>query len=401
MSHSPLSSRVLQMTESETLKMAQMARELRDKGHHVINLSLGEPDFDTPASIKQAAKDALDQGFTKYTPVAGFPDLRKAISEKFKKENDLQYSPEQIVVSNGAKQSLANVCQAMLNPGDEVIILAPYWVSYYSIVELAGGTPILLRAGIEQDYIPSAEMLNKAITKKTKLILFSTPCNPTGSIFSREVLEGYAKVIVNHPGIYVISDEIYEHIIFDETHVSIGSLPGMQEKTITVNGFSKSFAMTGWRLGYIGAPKDIADACVKIQGQFTSGANAFAQKAGIFALQHAAADVNAMKMAFQSRRDLILSLLAEIPGLVCNVPKGAFYVFPDISHFFGKTDGHRTIKNADDFCDYLLEEAYVATVSGHAFGADNCFRISYAASEEELREAIKRMKMALDKLQNS
>lgn len=394
----PLSQRVTNMTESETLKMAQMARELREKGHNVINLSLGEPDFDTPASIKEAAKSALDAGFTKYSPVAGFPDLRKAISDKFQSENGLGYAPEQIVVSNGAKQSLANVCQAMLNPGDEVIIFAPYWVSYYSIVELTGARPVLLHAGIDQDFIPDAEQLRRAINENTRLVLFSTPCNPTGSIFSRQVLESYASVLREYPDVYIISDEIYEHIIFDEQHISIGSLPGMLEKTITVNGFSKSFAMTGWRLGYIGAPGFIADACVKIQGQFTSGANSFAQKAGIYALKNAGDDVAAMKRAFQTRRDLILHLLKDIPGLSCNVPKGAFYVFPEIGTFFGKSYGDWHINHAEDFCDFLLQDAHVATVAGSAFGAPQCFRISYAASETEIREAIRRIAHSLSKL---
>jgi aspartate aminotransferase len=394
----PLASRVTNMTESETLKMAQKARELKENGVNVINLSLGEPDFDTPQSIKNAAKKALDDGFTKYTPVAGFADLRQAISQKFQRENNLNYPIDQIVVSNGAKQSIANVCQAMINPGDEVIIYTPYWVSYISIVELAGGTPVPIHATIDQDYLITPEQLESALTPKTKLILFSSPCNPTGSVFSSELLKSFADILNKYPNVYIISDEIYEHIVFEDHHVSFGTMPGMLDRTITVNGFSKSFAMTGWRLGYIGGPKEIVDACIKIQGQFTSGANAFAQKAGIYALNNAMSEVNTMKQEFKIRRDLILSLLKEIPGLKCNTPKGAFYVFPDISYFFGKSWQGNKIENAEDFCDFLLEEAHVATVSGAAFGADHCFRISYAASNAEIIEAISRIKSGLTKL---
>ena len=376
------------MEESATIKMAQTARDLSQKGINVISLSVGEPDFDTPDFIKLSAKTALDQGYTKYTPVPGLPELRKEISEKFKRENNLDYTPNQIVVSNGAKQSIANVCLSILDPGDEVIILSPFWVSYTEIVKLADGIPVLVHAGIEKNFKPSAEEIEKAITPKTKLLLFSSPCNPTGAVFSYQELESIAKMLSKYPEIYVMADEIYEYINFMGKNISIGSFAEVADRTITVNGFSKGFAMTGWRLGYIGAPTEIANACAKIQGQFTSGATSFGQKAAAGALKHSDdPSIEKMKNAFMKRRDLVIDLLSKIPGIKVNKPEGAFYIFPEISAFFGK----KGIENADDFCMYLLNNAHVAAVSGTPFGAPECFRISYAASEEELKEAIQRI----------
>jgi aspartate aminotransferase len=393
-----LSDRVSKLAESETLKMARMARELRALGHDVISLSLGEPDFDTPDHIKEAAFQALKDGYTKYTPVAGLPELTKAVSEKFKRDNGLDYRPDQIVVSNGAKQSIYNLCQALLDPGDEVVLFAPYWVSYWEIIRMSGGIPKLVYAGVEREFKPSPEQLALAITERTKFVLFSSPCNPTGAVFDRKELEAYANVLARYPHVYVVSDEIYEYINFTHEHVSIGSFPQVKDRTITVNGFAKGFAMTGWRLGYIGAPKFIADACTKIQGQVTSGASSFGQKAGAVALSSSLAPTDAMREAFRERRDIVLSMLSEIPGMHTNHPEGAFYVFPDISAFFGKSDGHTVIRDADDFCDYILTNAYVGLVSGSAFGDPRCFRLSYAASEAQLREAIRRMKAVLGKL---
>ncbi|MCS7037779.1 MAG: pyridoxal phosphate-dependent aminotransferase [Saprospiraceae bacterium] len=396
--HSVLSKRVLTLAESETLKMARMARELRAQGYDVISLSLGEPDFDTPHHIKEAAYQALQEGYTKYTPVPGLPELTKAISEKFKRDNHLDYKPEQIVVSNGAKQSIYNICQALLDPGDEVVIFAPYWVSYWEIVKLSGGTPVPVYAGVEREFKPAPEQLEAAITPRTKFVLFSSPCNPTGTVFDRHELQAYAEVLARHDHVYVVSDEIYEYINFTHEHVSIGAFPQVRDRTITVNGFAKGFAMTGWRLGYMGAPKFIADACSKIQGQVTSGAAAFSQKAGAVALLGDLSPTYAMREAFRHRRDIVLSMLEEIPGIRSNHPEGAFYVFPDISDFFGKTDDHIVIQNADDFCDFIMNNAYVGLVSGTAFGDPNCFRLSYAASEAQLREAIQRMKTVLQRL---
>ncbi len=395
---SVLSERVRTLAESETLKMARMARELRAQGHDVISLSLGEPDFDTPDHIKEAAYQALKEGYTKYTPVPGLPELTKAISEKFRRDNHLDYKPEQIVVSNGAKQSIYNICQALLDPGDEVVLFAPYWVSYWEIIKLSGGTPVPVYAGVEREFKPAPEQLEAAITPRTKFVLFSSPCNPTGTVFDRKELQAYAEVLARHDHVYVVSDEIYEYINFTHEHVSIGSLPQVRDRTITVNGFAKGFAMTGWRLGYMGAPKFIADACSKIQGQVTSGAAAFSQKAGAVALLSDLGPTHAMREAFRQRRDIVLSMLEEIPGIRANHPEGAFYVFPDISDFFGKTDDHIVIQNADDFCDFIMNNAHVGLVSGTAFGDPNCFRLSYAASEAQLREAIQRMKTVLQRL---
>ena len=398
MSNNLLSQRVLRMAESETLKMSQMARELKAKGHEVINLSIGEPDFDTPDAIKQVAKDALDTGFTKYTPVPGIPELREAISKKLKEENNLDYKASQIVVSNGAKQTLANIFLSILDEEDEVIVLAPYWVSYSEIIKLAEGKTILLKAGIESDFKVSAEEIEKAITPKTKALLFSSPCNPTGSVYLESELKAIAQVISKHPGIIIVADEIYEYINFTGKHISIGSFPEVKDQTVTVNGFSKGYAMTGWRLGYMGGPQWLSDACNKVQGQITSGANSFSQKAATFALQTKLPETELMKTAFLKRRDMVLQLLQEIPGVKVNLPLGAFYIFPDISAYFGKKSDKMEINNATDFCDYILQEAYVAVVSGAAFGADECFRISYAASETELKEAVARMANVLAQL---
>ena len=393
-----LSDRILQMAESATIKMSQLARDLRAQGRDIINLSLGEPDFDTPEHIKEAAMQALRDGYTKYTPVPGLPELRQAISEKFLRDNALHYDTDQIVVSNGAKQSLANISLALLNPGDEVIVFAPYWVSYYEIIRLSGAVPVIVKADIDQDYKVKPEQLEAAITPRTKLVLYSSPCNPTGSAFTREELEALAAVLEKHPDILVISDEIYEYIRFGGSHASIGSLENMRHRTITINGMSKGFAMTGWRIGYMGAPKWVAKACAKMQGQFTSGANAFGQKAAAVALQSDMSPTYAMRDAFQKRRDLVVEKLGKIPGMKVNLPEGAFYSFPDISAFFGKSAGSFTIKNSEDFCTYLLEEAGVASVPGAPFGADNCFRISFAASEEELMAACERIGEAIFKL---
>lgn len=393
-----LSQRVQQMEESATIRMAQMARDLAAQGHNVINLSLGEPDFDTPAHIKEAAKKALDEGYTKYTPVPGLVELRQAIQAKFKRDNGLDFGLNEIVVSNGAKQSIANICLAMLDEGDEVIILAPYWVSYSEIVKLAGGVPVLASADIGQDYKASAEQIAAAITERTKLLLFSSPCNPTGSVYTHDELHAIARVIAPHEGIYIISDEIYEYINFTGKHASIGAFEEVRNRTITVNGFSKGFAMTGWRLGYIGAPAWIADACAKVQGQFTSGATAFGQKAAAYALLADMGPTYEMREAFRRRRDMSLELLSQIPGMKVNRPQGAFYIFPDISSYFGKSAAGMQVSNSDDFCEYLLGAAHVAVVAGSAFGADNCFRLSYAASEKELREAIRRIGEAVSRL---
>ncbi len=393
-----LSDRINNMQESATLKMAALGRELRAKGHNVISLSLGEPDFDTPEYIKEAAKVALDKGYTKYTPVPGLPELRQAISDKFKRENNLDYGINQIVVSNGAKQAIANLSLSLLNPGDEAIIFAPYWVSYYEIIRLSGAKPVIVSADIDQDYKVTASQLAEAITDKTKIVLFSSPCNPTGSVYSRAELESIAAVVAQNDKIIIISDEIYEYINFGDHHDSIGAIESVKDRVVTINGFSKGYAMTGWRLGYMGAPEWIAKGCIKMQGQFTSGANAFGQKAAVEAIRGDQTPTQEMRAAFRKRRDLVIKLLREIPGFKVNVPTGAFYIFPDISYYFGKSDGETTIQNADDFATFLLNNVYVAVVSGSAFGADRCMRISYAASEEELREAISRIKEAVSKL---
>lgn len=387
-----LSERINSMSTSATLAMAAKARELRNQGKDIIGLSLGEPDFNIPDFIKEAAKKAIDENYSSYSPVDGYADLKQAISNKFKRDNNLEYGLHQIVVSTGAKQSLANIAMCMLNKGDEVILPAPYWVSYSDIVKLAEGVPVEVPTSIETDFKMTAAQLEEAITPKTKMLWFSSPCNPSGSVYSLEELEGLAQVLRNHPNIYVVSDEIYEHINFRGGHVSIAGIEGMYDRTITVNGVSKAFAMTGWRIGYIGAADWIAKACTKFQGQNTSGANAIAQRATITALEAPISKIQFMIDKFHERRDLILGLLGEIDGFNLNVPEGAFYVFPDISSFFGKTLKGTQIKNASDFALYLLENANVATVTGQAFGNPNCIRISYAASEDEIREAVKRIK---------
>ena len=388
-----LSDRVRNMSTSATLAMAAKARELRSEGKDIIGLSLGEPDFNIPDFIKEAAKEAIDENYSSYTPVDGYVELKKAIALKFKRDNNLDYAPSQIVVSTGAKQSLFNVAMVVLNPGDEVILPAPYWVSYSDIVQLAEGVPVEVPTGIETDFKMTAEQLEAAITPKTKMLWFSSPCNPSGSVYGKEELEALAKVLKKHPDIYVVSDEIYEHINFTTGgHVSIANIDGMYDRTVTVNGVSKAFAMTGWRIGYIGAPEWIAKGCTKLQGQVTSGANSIAQRAVITALEAPKSKIQYMIDEFHQRRDLVLKLLGEIDGFKLNVPEGAFYVFPDVSAFFGKTLNGVTINNASDFAMYLLEHANVATVTGEAFGDPNCIRISYAASEKELREAIARIK---------
>lgn len=396
-----LSTLVNSMAESETLKMARMARELKAQGYDVISLSLGEPDFDTPVHIKDAAKKALDDGYTHYTPVAGLPELTEAISKKFKRDNDLDYAPNQIVVSNGAKQSIANLSMALLDEGDEAIVFAPYWVSYSEIIKMAGGVPVFVKAGVEQDFKVTAAQVEAAITERTRFVLFSSPCNPTGSVFTYDELKAIAEVLAKYENIIIISDEIYEYINFTGKHVSIGSFDNVRHRTVTVNGFAKGFAMTGWRLGYMGAPKWIADACTKIQGQITSGATAFGQKAGAFALMSDLSPTYEMREAFRRRRELVIGLLSEIPGFKVNHPQGAFYSFPDISAYFGTSNGEYIINNADDFCDYIMMHSYVGLVSGSAFGDDNCFRLSYAASEENLREAVRRISVACGELVRS
>lgn len=392
----PLSDRINQLSTSQTLAMAALARELKAQGKDIISLSLGEPDFNTPDFIKDAAKKAIDENYSTYSPVDGYIELKEAICRKFKRDNNLDYKPGNIVVSTGAKQSLYNIAQCMINPGDEVILPAPYWVSYYEIIKIAGGIPVEVPTSVESDFKITPEQLEKAITPKTKMIWHSSPCNPSGSVYNREELTALSKVILNQPNeIYVVSDEIYEHINFSGTFCSIASIDGMFDRTITVNGVAKAFAMTGWRIGYIGAPEVIAKACTKMQGQVTSGANSIAQRATITAVDADPSVLNDMVSAFKNRRDLVVGLVKEIPGFKLNVPEGAFYVFPDVSYYFGKTLRGKLINNADDFSMYLLAEANVATVTGDAFGNANCIRFSYATSEALLTEAMKRIKEAV------
>lgn len=392
----PLSDRINNLSTSQTLAMAALARELKSQGKDIISLSLGEPDFNTPDFIKEAAKKAIDENYSTYSPVDGYAELKEAICRKFKRDNNLDYKPGNIVVSTGAKQSLFNIAQVMLNEGDEVILPAPYWVSYFEIIKIAGGIPVEVPTSVESDFKITPQQLESAITPKTKMIWYSSPCNPSGSVYSREELTALSKVLENHPQIYVVSDEIYEHINFSGTFCSIASIPGMFERTITVNGVAKAFAMTGWRIGYIGAPEIIAKACTKMQGQVTSGANSIAQRATITAVDADPSVLNDMVAAFHRRRDLVVDLIREIPGLKLNVPEGAFYVFPDVSSFFGKTLKGTKINNADDFSMYLLSEANVATVTGDAFGNPDCIRLSYATSEDQLKEALRRIKEALN-----
>lgn len=390
-----LSDRILNMSTSATLAMAAKARELRGEGKDIIGLSLGEPDFNTPDFIKDAAIKAINDNYNSYTPVDGYADLKEAIITKFKRDNNLTYNPSQIVVSTGAKQALFNVAGVMLNDGDEVILPCPYWVSYSDIVKLFGGVPVEVKTSIETDFKMTAEQLEAAITPKTKMMWFSSPCNPSGSVYSKEELQALVDVFAKHPDIYVVSDEIYEHINYGKGHTSIAEFEEMYDRTITVNGVSKAFAMTGWRIGYIGAPEKIARACNKLQGQATSGANCIAQRAVITACNESPERVQYMVNEFKERRDLILGLLNDIEGFKSNVPDGAFYVFPDVTYFFGKTLRGKKINNATDFSLYLLEEALVATVTGEAFGNPDCIRISYAASTEQITEAIKRIKEAV------
>ena len=391
-----LSDRINAMEVSATLAMAAKTRELKAEGKDIIGLSLGEPDFDIPDFIKDTAIEAIQQNYSKYTPIDGYLELREAICEKFKRDNNLNYKPSQIVVSTGAKQCLANVALAMLNPGDEVIFPAPYWVSYKEIAKMAGGVPIEVHTTIENNFKITPAQLEAAITPKTKMVWFNTPCNPSGSIYSKAELEALAVVLRKYPHIFILSDEIYEYINFTNERVtSIAEIDSLYERTITVNGMSKAFAMTGWRIGYMGAPEWISKACAKVQGQVTSGTNAIAQRASIAALKAPKSKIQYMVDEFKRRRDLVLELLNEIEGFKLNIPEGAFYVFPDISSFFGKTLRGRVINNATDFSLYLLEEAMVATVTGEAFGDANCIRFSYAASEKDLREAIRRIKESL------
>lgn len=390
-----LSDRINNLSTSQTLAMAALARELKAQGKDIISLSLGEPDFNTPDFIKEAAKKAIDENYSTYSPVDGYLELKEAICRKFKRDNNLDYKPANIVVSTGAKQSLYNVAQCMINDGDEVILPAPFWVSYSEIIKMSGGIPVEVPTSIENDFKITPQQLEAAITPKTKMIWYSSPCNPSGSVYSREEFTAIAEVLKKYPNIYVVADEIYEHINFSGTFCSMASIPGMFERTITVNGVAKAFAMTGWRIGYIGAPEFIAKACTKMQGQVTSGANSIAQRATITAVDADPSVLNEMVAAFKSRRDLVVGLIKEIPGLKINVPEGAFYVFPDVSTFFGKTLRGTVINNADDFSMYLLSEANVATVTGDAFGNPNCIRFSYATSEEQLTEAMRRIKEAL------
>tara|TARA_B000000557_G_C20787871_1_gene449553 strand:- start:428 stop:1621 length:1194 start_codon:yes stop_codon:yes gene_type:complete len=393
-----ISDRLNRLSESATLAMARMSRELKAKGHDVIALSLGEPNFNTPDFIKTAAKEAIDNNFSHYTPVAGLIELKEAISKKLKRDNGLDYSTEEIVTSTGAKQSIANVCLSLLDPGDEVLLPAPYWVSYYEIIKLAEGKPIVIPSNIQNDFKISASEIEKNISEKTKLLLFSTPCNPSGSVYDESELNEIADMLVKYPNIYIISDEIYELINFGTPHFSLASIDKIKERVITVNGVSKGFAMTGWRVGYIAAPKWIADACTKIQGQVTSATCSIAQMATKTAMEANPKKVKYMQEAFEERRDLMLSLLKEIPGIKTNIPKGAFYFFPDVSYYFGKKNIENVIENSNDLCMYLLNDAHVAVVSGSAFGTPECIRISYAASEENIKEAIRRIKKSLLKL---
>jgi aspartate aminotransferase len=393
-----LSKRLEAMEESATIAMSQKSRELKAQGKDVISLSLGEPDFFTPQFIKDAAVKAMEENYTMYTPVPGYDDLRESISKKFRRDNGLSYSKEQIVVSTGAKQSIANVVLSIIDPGDEVIVPAPYWVSYIEIVKVAEGVPVIVHAGIEHNFKITPKQLREAITDKTKMLIFSTPCNPTGSVYSKDELYELAQVIKDFPQLVVISDEIYEHINFIGKHESLAQFPEVYNQVVTINGVSKAWAMTGWRLGYIGAPKEIAAACSKVQGQFTSGTSSITQRATIAALEADPAILNDMITAFKHRRDLVLNHLNQMPGVKTNVPDGAFYVFPDVSSFFGKSFNGVIINSASDLCLFLLSEALVALVTGEAFGDPNCIRISYAASENTLNDAMTRMKHALEKL---
>jgi aspartate aminotransferase len=396
--YNPLSARINALSESETLAMTKKARELAAQGHNVISLSVGEPDFQTPQHIKDAAKKAIDDGFSFYSPVPGYPDLRQGIANKLKRDNNIDWAPENIVVSTGAKQSIANVLLSIVDPGDEVIIFAPYWVSYIEMVKLAEGTPVIVGAGIEKDFKVTAKDVEKAITPKTKAILFSSPCNPTGAVFSEKELRAIGEVVAKNEKIIVIADEIYEYINFEGSHFSMGSIPAIKDRVVTVNGFSKGYAMTGWRVGYIGATKWLAAACDKIQGQVTSGTCSIAQKAAVAGINGDLKAAKDMAAAYLRRRDLVLGLVKDIPGLKANVPQGAFYLFPDVSAYLGKSFNGKVIQKASDLSMYILNEGFVSTVGGDAFGAPNCIRISFAASDDNLKEAMKRIKECLSKL---
>jgi len=395
-----ISKRIKNLAESETLAMTRKCRELKAKGHQVINLSIGEPDFNTPEFIKEAGKEAIAQNFTHYPPVAGYPELREAVCHKLKRDNKLDYKPEQVIVSAGAKHSIANVILSLVDPGDEVLVPVPYWVSYKELIKLAEGVPVFIEAPIHQDFKITPQQLETAITPKTKLMIYSSPCNPSGSVYTRDELQGLAEVIAKYPRLHVISDEIYEHINFSGRHESIAQFDEIKEQVIVINGVSKGFSMTGWRLGYMAAALPIAKACDKLQGQVTSGICTISQRASIAALladPKESPDLKAMQHAFLQRRNLVLKLMREIPGIIVNEPKGAFYVFANFSAYFGKMNGSQNISNCDELGDYILNEAHVALVPGSAFGNPNCIRISYAASEEQLTEAIARIRKALEK----
>ena len=393
-----ISDRVNRLSESATIAMARKARELKSQGIDIISLSLGEPDFNTPEFIKDAGKEGIDNNFSKYMPVNGYQDLREAISNKFKRDNGIDYSTDQIVVSTGAKQSIANVVLSLINPGDEVIVPAPYWVSYAEIIKMAEGVPVFIDTSIKNDFKISPSELQDAINGKTKMMIYSSPCNPSGSVYSKEELRSLADVLVNYPFITVLSDEIYEHVNFTGSYFSIGAFPDMYNQVVTINGVSKSFAMTGWRLGYIGAPLHIAQACTKIQGQFTSGTSSISQRAAIAAVSADPSKIHEMRDAFLIRRDFILEELNKINGININQPQGAFYVFPDVSAFFNKSYGDFTVTNSDKLAMYVLETAKVAVVTGNAFGSPNCIRISYASSMEKLKDAMNRIATALNNL---
>ena len=396
-----LSNRINSLSESETLAMTQKSRELKALGHDVINLSIGEPDFNTPEFIKLAAKEAIDQNFTHYPPVPGYPELREAICKKLKRDNNLDYTPDQIVVSTGAKHSIANVMLALVNPSDEVIVPAPYWVSYKEIVKLAEGKAVYLPSTIKTNFKVSPQQVEAAITEKSKVFIFSSPCNPSGTVYTKDELKAFADIFARHPNIFIISDEIYEYINFVAHHESIAQFDEIKDRVIVINGVSKGYAMTGWRIGYIAAPKPIAKACDKMQGQFTSGACSIAQRAALAALLMDPKDSPEfayMLAAFKERRDLLLGLLKDVPGIITNMPEGAFYVFMDVKHYFGKSDGTVTIRNAEELSMYLLDKVFVALVSGSAFGDDDCLRFSYATSNDKIIEAVKRIKSALENL---
>lgn len=398
MSEKSLAARVQKMTESATIAMSQKSRALQEKGLDVISLSIGQPDFNTPDIIKEAAKSAIDENYSKYTPVGGYLELRKAICEKLKRENNLLHKPSEITVSTGAKQVIMNVILSLINEGDEVILPAPYWVSYFEQIKFAGGIPVCISSSVEDDFKINADQLKKAITEKTKLVIYSSPCNPSGSVYTKNELEQFAHVISEQEEVFILADEIYEYINFTDEKTSMASFAQVADRTITVNGVAKGFAMTGWRIGYAAGPEWLINACNKIQGQFTSGANSIAQRATITALKHGSSITCVMKAAFLRRRNLMVNLLKEVPGIQVNEPKGAFYVFPDVSSFFGKKHLATVIHNADDLCLFLLQEALVACVSGAAFGSPECIRISYASDDQTLIEAVKRIQLALSEL---